>query len=507
VKKLILFVHGLGGSEETWGKFPELIKNDKGFCDTYAIKQFTYKTSLWRIKSASSISSKIISIIFPQSISSKISALFSVTVPQSKLPKIQHIANLLKTDIEEYYSEYDEIFLITHSMGGLVARKYLHNMIKSNSKLQVKKLMLYAVPNNGSKWAKLVALYAHEQIEQLNEESDFLEDLNEEMSDINLDKYLEVQYMIGYEDEVVSASSAKSYHQNKNVKYLPNGHIDIVKPLNEEDRPYRFFRNFILGKENNFLKEDKKIIADDYEDIKENPFIRNIHLNLESKKLVTLFSQDFTEISLQQEQVKQKMQYLFKKNFYHIRIPKIQNNESKYFEFLAKDCDIDTTIDSIDKWSRAVSTKLTQKRNQKICFYITDIEDGDEKLNLEFARVIRSLQSEFTNFYAIFVGRKTLASLVYGKSSKLSPLNTSVKIFFDNHTESINENDIRQELEKLKNEDICIYLDDDVKVSWIYYSTSVLNILFWRNIMLNNNGFYKWRNEETKQIVKEVFGC
>jgi hypothetical protein len=115
VRKLILLVHGLGGSEETWGEFPKLIQKDEAF-KGYEVKHFTYKTSLWRIQSASSLSSKVVSLLFPQSIASKVLSALSLTAPQSKLPKIQHIANLLKSDIEELYYGYDEIYLITHSM-------------------------------------------------------------------------------------------------------------------------------------------------------------------------------------------------------------------------------------------------------------------------------------------------------------------------------------------------------------------------------------------------------
>ena len=35
MKKLILFVHGLGGSDETWGKFKTLLKEDSAFNNIY----------------------------------------------------------------------------------------------------------------------------------------------------------------------------------------------------------------------------------------------------------------------------------------------------------------------------------------------------------------------------------------------------------------------------------------------------------------------------------------
>lgn len=501
-----MFVHGLGGSRETWGEFPTLIEKDDAF-KGYDVENFTYKTSLWRIQSASSLSSKVVSLLFPQSIASKLLSALSLAAPQSKLPKIQHIANLLKSDIEELYYEYDEIYLITHSMGGLVARKYLHSMIKANNNLQVKKLMLYAVPNNGSKWAKLVALYAHEQVEQLNEESDFLETLNEEMSDINLDEYLEVQYMIGYEDEVVSVSSAKSYHQNKNVKYLPNGHIDIVKPKDREDRPYKFFKNFILGKERQVSKEVVKEYADSVE---KSVFVDKVQKILESKKMITLLSQDFMEIDRQQELLIQAMQYLFKENFFHLRVPRVKNNEAKYFELLAKDCGFDDSIQSVDVWHREIVSRLKANRDKKFLFYITDIEDGDEEQNRYFAEVIKSIEDKYTNFYAIFVGRKKLASLVYGKNPMLSPLkDIAYKMFFEEVEERITKQDIRQIFVDLKanGEELCAFLDDEVQIGWDYYSTSVLNTLFWRNIMVNENDCYAWRDEATKELAREIFGC
>ena len=503
MKKLILFVHGLGGSEETWGEFPKLIKEDSNF-NNFDVKLFTYKTSLMRIKSVASLSSKIISSIFPLSIISKIASVFSIAVPQHRLPKIQHVADLLKTDIEEYYSKYDELYFITHSMGGLVARKYLHDMIKSENSLQVKKLMLYAVPNNGSKWAKLISLYSHEQIEQLDGDSDFLELLNNEIAHIDLDKHLEILYIIGTEDEVVSMSSAKSCHRNKNTKFLPNGHIDIVKPISADDRSYVVFKNFISDAQEAKPIESKESI----QDVKNNPFITKVYQSLESEKLLTLFSQDFTDISTQQALVKQKMEYVFQDGFYHLSIPQSLDDESEYFKYLAEDCGFSKTINRVHLWRKKVAKKLKNSSNQKTCFYITNIEDGNIKLNLEFAKAIRSLQGEFSNFYVIFVGRKKLASLVYGKDSKLSPLNTAEWIFFDDSKESISLDKIKQEFIKLKSdgETLCMYLDDEAEIEWEYYSESILNTLFWRNIMQNQNNKYVWRDEATKQIAKEIFG-
>ena len=65
MKKLILFIHGLGGSEETWGEFPKLIDEDNNF-KSFDVKFYNYRTSLIRPKSLVSIFSKIASIFTPQ---------------------------------------------------------------------------------------------------------------------------------------------------------------------------------------------------------------------------------------------------------------------------------------------------------------------------------------------------------------------------------------------------------------------------------------------------------
>jgi hypothetical protein len=506
VKKLILFIHGLGGSKETWGQFPVLIENDEAFkgCD---VDCFIYDTSLIELSSIASLTNKAVSIFSPRGILAWISKALTIGSAKSNLPKIQKVADLLKSHITLDCEEYEEIYLIAHSMGGLVARQYLNDMILSQDKtLKVKKLMLYAVPNNGSALAKVSHLYGHTQIKQLNADNDFIDLLNRSICYVD-NQEIKTRYILGLKDIAVDAQSAIGEHSNRKFSFTLNKtHFDIVKPVDKEDKSFKVLKMFIVEDPNISIDEviDKEF--KDVEDVKDNPFIEKIHKTLQSKKLITLFSQDFTVISAQQAQVKQKMQYVFKENFYHLRIPKVHNN-TEYFELLAQDCVFDVAINSIDKWSRKVHNKLTENSGQKTCFYITDIEDGDEEINLEFAQVIRSLQDEFTNFYVIFIGRKKLASLVYGKNSKLSPLNISEKIFFDNNVENINANDIRQELEQLKGEEVSLYLDDEVEIQWIYYSTSVLNTLFWRNIMLNHNGWYRWRDEEAKQIAKEVFYC
>ncbi len=231
MKKLLLFIHGLGGDEKTWGSFPNLIRDDTKL-NRFDVKIYEYPTSLIRAKSIVSIFSKPLSWL----------------TPQTKLPKIQEIAQGLKTEIENRYKEYDEIYLITHSMGGLVAKKYLIDEMKIHQRenLRVKKLLLYAVPNNGSNWGILSKVYNHEQIEQLGKSSDFIDFLNTDSASLKLEEYVDTLYVIGTQDEVVDKQSSQATWANKKLETLHKGHMGIVKPEDEKDLSYIVFRNFIL---------------------------------------------------------------------------------------------------------------------------------------------------------------------------------------------------------------------------------------------------------------------
>ena len=489
MKKLILFLHGLGGGEGTWGDFKTIIEADNDF-KGIDVAFYNYKSKLLNIKSISGVVLKI----------------FAIVNSKRSLPKIQDIAELLNTEIEERYADYDEIYLITHSMGGLVARMYLYNMLKKKADVQVKKLMLYAVPNNGSDWTKFAKYYKHEQIKQLDKDSLFLQFLNQDFDDIKMEESINICSVVGKFDDVVNENSAKGYWKNPNVKSLPKGHSDIVKPIGKEDLSFVVLKNFLIGKSNKECMLSP--IKTQVEDVLNNSFVDEVISLLKSKKLLTLFSQDFSNINTQQALVKQKMQFMYKAHFFHLRVPHKVSDEAIYFRQLSEGCGFLENIQSLNDWSRAVSKYLENNPN-KVCFYITNIENGDERINREFASVIRNLQDEFAHCYILFIGRKTLASLVYGKDSKLSPLNTAEKLFFHNAEVSISMAAIRQEFEnlKLKLEDLCAFLDDDVEIEWLYYSNSVLNTLFWKNIMQNKNNKYVWRDEETKLLAKEIFEC
>jgi len=260
--KLILFVHGLGGNPiKTWGIFPDLLNSDNDINSDYEIDHFDYPTSLFR---------------FP----------FGPI-----LPKIQDIADGLKSKINNNYANYEEIMLVCHSLGGLIGKKYVLEEIKSNNRLRISKILLFATPNNGAMLASIGSFltWSHYQIHQLKKKSDFVELLNEDWYKYNIDGKVIVKYVIAAQDKIVDKFSAKNIWGNKNYEVILNKkHKNIAKPIDKNDLTYIYLKNFVLAKS----KKDEEY----------DNFVKSCHTftksQIDSQKKIKKYIPDvFTEIT------------------------------------------------------------------------------------------------------------------------------------------------------------------------------------------------------------------
>ena len=86
-RKAIVFVHGFTGScRETWGNFPNLLHTDEDL-SSFDIHSWGYPSGFF-----------------------------------GKQPTTQRVGQQLKTHLANALSQYDEIYLISHSLGGLVVQ-------------------------------------------------------------------------------------------------------------------------------------------------------------------------------------------------------------------------------------------------------------------------------------------------------------------------------------------------------------------------------------------------
>ena len=237
-------------------------------------------------------------------------------------------------------------------------------------------------------------------------------------------------------------------------------------------------------------------------------FIQEVMNEVINHRLVVLFYQDFTNVSTHIEGIKAEIKSRFSNEFYTIAIPSFVDEAEEYFACVANDCGLDCNIKRVSDWEQAMQEKL-RSSTQPLLLFVTDLEDGNEVFDKQFATILRKLHKNFPNFHAILVGRKSLATLVYGEGT-LSPLNTAQEIFFPEQEMKLGERKIVQQFNSLgrQKEQICRLLKKDKIVRFsTWYHDETINTLFWKNLLVKEGTHLVWRGELTKEIARDVLGC
>jgi pimeloyl-ACP methyl ester carboxylesterase len=216
--KLVLFVHGLGGDPTgTWGRFPELLSKEEEF-EKLKVGHFSYPTSLFR---------------WPFS---------------RRAPKVQTLAGALQTQIDNRFEKFEEITLVCHSLGGLIAKQYLVDQVELGRVLRVKRLLLYAVPNNGAGLASIAVhiSWRHGQLKQLCRDSDLVRRISQGWARCKLADRVRTQYVVAALDRIVSEHSAVESWGNASVDVVADrGHIDVIKPIDANDISFLILKRFL----------------------------------------------------------------------------------------------------------------------------------------------------------------------------------------------------------------------------------------------------------------------
>lgn len=216
--KAIVFIHGLNGSKDTWTgtsqRFLNRMKADKGIYDNFALFIFEYPTTIVDF----ALLKKLISII-P-----------GLGINKSKFNDgIRNIAGELITDIQVHLKDYNDIILITHSMGGLVAKRAMVGMTEN----QLKKIKLYysiSVPHLGSGFAKIGSALIgrrNPQLKNLQTFGEFTTELTQTYA--GLPHFPKTIYHWGSQDIVVPEASA--IPSGVNVSYIIKTSFDHYNVL------------------------------------------------------------------------------------------------------------------------------------------------------------------------------------------------------------------------------------------------------------------------------------
>jgi pimeloyl-ACP methyl ester carboxylesterase len=227
-KRLIVFVHGLNGkSYRTWCKFPQYLFDDPSR-DPVDVALFDYFSGLRRR-------------IFER-------------------PSLPVIARILTERLHELSNDYDEIFIVAHSMGGLIAMDALRSYIEQRGEepglLRVLAGAIFiATPLNGSKLAHARIRLLASEVEQLKPSSPYqryLRDfINNEIDTRNSAELAAQRYklpiwaFVGSRDRIVARSSATFDIEQAQIRTVDNGHLRISKPRRLDSQVVTWVRDVI----------------------------------------------------------------------------------------------------------------------------------------------------------------------------------------------------------------------------------------------------------------------
>ncbi len=226
-QNLILFVHGITGDSTTWKNangnfFPQLLLDNSNYiAENFDIATYEYFTALTDLFAASKEKYRF----FKDLIKSK-------THKKEKNLEIQELANNLSNHLRFTLGQYENIYVIAHSMGGLITKALITNELKEKGYTKIKFFASLAVPHLGAEKATLGILISNNlQIDNLRPVCDFIGQLNEKW--IKLENKPTTKYFYGsYDPHVTKASACAIEKDDKDVISVAEDHNSISKPEN-----------------------------------------------------------------------------------------------------------------------------------------------------------------------------------------------------------------------------------------------------------------------------------
>ncbi|MBL1418916.1 MAG: hypothetical protein COC24_000245 [Alphaproteobacteria bacterium] len=212
--KKIIFVHGFGGSDETWADFPKLLR-DKLDCE---VKLFSYKSFYWPLIGKSTSIANL----------------------------AQGLLSFIKLNTDH---ENDEIIIIGHSLGGLIIKQMLVNVDLEALSINISRVIFFAVPHNGAQLASALKIIAFRglKLRALKRDGNAVEMLNAYFNKSDFQFKYNILNLVGDEDRIVNVNSAQGSFRNTET-ITGADHTSIVKPTNTMDASFNWVLNHINSK-------------------------------------------------------------------------------------------------------------------------------------------------------------------------------------------------------------------------------------------------------------------
>lgn len=205
--RALVLIHGFSGdSHQTFGMLPAFLAGSPALYG-WDIQCFGYPTSLCP----------------------------DITGVWSADPDLTTLAGLLNMYLNDgRYAGYEEVVLVAHSMGGLVAQRAILDMPAAAS-ARVHGLFLFGTPSNGLRKAQLLKRLFKRQVTDMAWGGDFITRLrNDWSSRFGGGLPFGFAAVAGVRDEFVPVASSLDPFPKEFRRYANGNHLDMVKPRNHE---------------------------------------------------------------------------------------------------------------------------------------------------------------------------------------------------------------------------------------------------------------------------------
>lgn len=232
LRTVVVFVHGFNSGPKCWDPFVNRLTQDEDFpAAAYRFIRFEYPTGLVELS------------------------------PTRRLPAIQECANSLGHFLETY-ADCDQLFLVGHSMGGLVIQQFLAQQIvaqRGKDLARIRSVILFATPNRGSTIADglrslVTRVFKNPQEQELRVLDTTIADVSDTITRSildakNTDKVccpIPFRAFWGMQDNVVPAVSARGPFVEANGILGDHSKIIQCEPTGNDER-YDSLKNSLLN--------------------------------------------------------------------------------------------------------------------------------------------------------------------------------------------------------------------------------------------------------------------
>lgn len=233
-RNLVLFIHGFtGDAKKTWTNangtsFPKLLLNDPTISDNFDIASYNYFTELLNLFADVKEKARWFHDL-----------IWKKTHKKERNLNIDELSNNLSSHFRFTLEQYDNIYVIAHSMGGLITKNLIKNELIQSNYTKVKFYISLAVPHQGASMSVLGSLVSSNlQISNLNPVEQFINELNQNW--VYLDSKPKTKYFYGSYDDVVTKHSAVAIEKaKKDIIPVPEDHTTICKPEGDNSIVYQ----------------------------------------------------------------------------------------------------------------------------------------------------------------------------------------------------------------------------------------------------------------------------